>query len=91
MVESRIERGVANPDFDALQRLAVALDRPLIVNFGGRDPRELPTDDGHLGVQELVLHIGRNAGYAGTFELSTRSIEPWRRPMWVSRRRRIIG
>jgi transcriptional regulator with XRE-family HTH domain len=38
MVESRIERGVANPDLDALQRIALALGRPLVFSFGGRDP-----------------------------------------------------
>ena len=88
MVEGRIERGVANPDLDALQRLAVALGRPLIVSFGGRDPLELPADDrsafvasacaGHLAIQELVLRLGRSAGYSGSFELATRPAEPWR-------------
>lgn len=78
MVESRIERGVANPDLDALQRIAVALGRPLVVSFGGRDPAELPADAGHLGIQELVLRLGRTAGYEGSFELQTRPSEPWR-------------
>lgn len=78
MVESRIERGVATPDLDALQRLAIALDRPLIVSFGGRDPSELTADAGHLAIQELVLRVGRAAGYAGSFELPTRPAESWR-------------
>jgi transcriptional regulator with XRE-family HTH domain len=78
MVESRIERGVANPDLDALQRIAIALDRPLIVSFGGRDPHEQPPDAGHLAMQELVLRLGRAAGYDGSFELQTRPMEPWR-------------
>lgn len=78
MVESRIERGVANPDLDALERLATALDRPLIVTFGSRDPVELTADAGHLAMQELVLRLGRAAGYTGSFELATKPAEPWR-------------
>jgi transcriptional regulator with XRE-family HTH domain len=78
MVESRIERGTGATDLDALQRLALALGRPLIVSFGGRDPLEQTADAGHLAIQELVLRLGRHAGYAGSFELPTRSAEPWR-------------
>ena len=78
MVESRIERGVTNPDLDALQRIAMALDRPLLVQFGGRDPNEPPADAGHLAMQELVLRVGRRAGYEGSFELPTKPNEPWR-------------
>jgi len=78
MVESRIERGVVDPDLNALQRIALALDRPLVVSFGGRDPADSPTDAGHLAIQELVLRTGRAAGYSGSFELSTRVAEPWR-------------
>ena len=78
MVESRIERGVANADLDALQRIALALGRPLVVSFGGRDPADLPADAGHLGIQELILRLGRGAGYGGSFELATKPAEPWR-------------
>ncbi len=78
MVESRIERGVANPHLDALQRIAFALGRPLIVSFGSRDPAELTADAGHLAMQELVLRVGRRAGYTGSFELATRPAEAWR-------------
>ena len=78
MVESRIERGIGNPDLDVLQRIALALDRPLIVSFGGRDPSEAPADAGHLAIQELVLRLGRAVGYTGSFELPTRPAEPWR-------------
>lgn len=78
MVVGRIERGVANPDLDALQRIALALGRPLVVSFGGRDPEETTTDAGHLAIQELVLRVGRTAGYTGAFELTTRPAEPWR-------------
>jgi len=52
MVESRIERGIGNPDLDALQRIAAALDRPFVVSFGGRDPSETTADAGHLAIQE---------------------------------------
>ncbi len=78
MVASRIERGVTNPDLDALQRIAVAFGRPLTIDFGGRDPAESPADAGHLAIQDLVLRIGRTAGFTGTFELATRPTEPWR-------------
>jgi transcriptional regulator with XRE-family HTH domain len=78
MVESRIERGVGTTDLDALQRIAIALDRPLVVSFGGRDPSEPTADAGHLAIQELVLRLGRRAGYSGSFELPTRPAEPWR-------------
>jgi len=78
MVESRIERGIGNPDLDALQRIAAALDRPFVVSFGGRDPSETTADAGHLAIQELVLRLGRAAGYTGSFELPTRPTEPWR-------------
>jgi len=78
MVEGQIERGVANPDLEALQRIAVALGRPLVVSFAGRDAEDLPAGAGHLAMQELVLRIGRGAGYTGFFELATRPAEPWR-------------
>jgi transcriptional regulator with XRE-family HTH domain len=78
MVESRIERGTGHPDLDALQRIAAALDRPLLVSFGGRDPAEQTKDAGHLAIQELILRVGRVAGYGGSFELQTRPAEPWR-------------
>ncbi|HET7169019.1 MAG TPA: helix-turn-helix domain-containing protein [Candidatus Limnocylindrales bacterium] len=78
MVVSRIERGIGNPDLDALQRLAVALGRPLAISFGGADPAETPADAGHLAIQELILALGRGAGYSGSFELPTRPAEPWR-------------
>ncbi len=48
MVESRIERGVGSQDLDALQRIAVAFGRPLVVSFGGRDPEEATADAGTL-------------------------------------------
>ena len=83
MVVSRVERGIGNPDLDALQRLAVALDRPLVVSFGGADRAETPADAGHLAIQELILALGRDAGYLGSFELATRP----RRAVALGRRR----
>ena len=41
MVVRRIERGDTNLDVDVLQRLGVALGRPLLVTFG-RDVAEGP-------------------------------------------------
>jgi transcriptional regulator with XRE-family HTH domain len=77
MVESRVERGLTRLDLDALQRIGVAMDRPLLVSFG-RDVLERPADAGHLAMQEILLRIGRTTGYSGTFELPTRPSEPWR-------------
>jgi transcriptional regulator with XRE-family HTH domain len=77
MVESRLERGIGPCDLDALQRIAVALDQPVQVTFG-RDRLEAPADAGHLAILELVLGLGRAAGYAASFELPTRPAEPWR-------------
>lgn len=77
MVESRIERGVGSVDLDALQRIGVALGRPLLVTFG-RDLLEGPADAGHLAMQELVLRLGRVAGFDGRVELATGPIDVWR-------------
>jgi hypothetical protein len=49
----------------------------LLVTFG-RDLIEAPTDAGHLAIQELVLRLGRAAGYTGSFELPSRPAESWR-------------
>jgi transcriptional regulator with XRE-family HTH domain len=77
MVESRVERGTTNLDLDVLQRIGIALGRPLLVTFG-RDVHAPPVDAGHLAIQELVLRLGREAGYSGSIELPTRPAEPWR-------------
>lgn len=77
MVENRLERGIGGTDLDALQRIAVALDRPLLVSFG-RDLIEGPADAGHLAMQELILRLGRAFGYQGLFEFATRPSESWR-------------
>src|SRR4029079_3635909 len=60
MVESRIERGTTNVALAVLQRVGLALGRPLLATFG-RDVLEATTDAGHLAIQELVLRLGRGA------------------------------
>ncbi len=75
---SRIERGLGGGvTLDAWQRIALALDRPLRLEFG-RDANEDPADAGHLAIQELVLRSARSAGYARTFEMPTRPTDPAR-------------
>jgi transcriptional regulator with XRE-family HTH domain len=75
---SRLERGGGGGmTLDALQRVAVALEITLRVGFQ-RDPLTETTDAGHLAMQELVLRLGRAAGYTGSFELATKSNDPWR-------------
>ena len=70
---SAMERGLGGGlTLDAWQRVAVALDIRLNIDLA-RDPIEEPTDAGHLRIQELVLRLGRAAGYHGSFELATRS------------------
>lgn len=75
---SAVERGHGSGHtLDTWQRLALAVGRPLMVSLQ-RDPQEEPLDAGHLAMQELVLRLGRRAGFAGAFELATRPTEPWR-------------
>ncbi len=57
--------------------LAETLGRPLRVEFG-RDPQEHTADAGHLAMQELILRLGRRAGYTGAFELPSRPADPSR-------------
>lgn len=77
MVVSRTERGVAGLTVDALQRVAMAVGRPLILDLQ-RDVFGQTADAGHLAMQELILGLGRRAGFDGRFELATRPAEPWR-------------
>lgn len=75
---SAMERGLGGGHtLDAWQRLAVALGIRLDIELG-RDPIEEPIDAGHLRIQELVLRLGRAAGYRGSFELATRPTDPAR-------------
>jgi transcriptional regulator with XRE-family HTH domain len=74
----RIERGQGGGHtIDTWQRVALGAGVPLVVKLQ-RDPLEETVDAGHLAMQELVLRCGRQAGYGRTFELATRSAEPWR-------------
>jgi transcriptional regulator with XRE-family HTH domain len=69
---SAIERGLGGGHtLDTWQRIAVALELPLVIDIG-RDPIEEPADAGHLRIQELVLKLGRSGGRRGSFELQTR-------------------
>ena len=73
-----IERGRAGGHtLDALQRLALAVGRPLRLELA-RDPQAGPADAGHLAIQELVIRLGRRAGYTAFFELPTRPGDPLR-------------
>ncbi|MBA3777918.1 MAG: helix-turn-helix domain-containing protein [Chloroflexi bacterium] len=78
MAVSRAELGRGGGiTMDAWQRLAVSLGCPMRIEFG-RDPEDEPVDAGHLKTQELILRLGREAGYRGTFELATRPADPAR-------------
>ena len=67
---SAIERGHAGSHtLDTLQRVALASGRPLLVGLQ-RDPFEETADAGHLAMQELVLRLGRRAGFTRSFELA---------------------
>lgn len=75
---SDLERGHGGGlTLDAWQRVALALGVPLRVQLQ-RDPREEPQDAGHLAMQELVIRLGRVAGYHARIELPTRPAQPWR-------------
>jgi transcriptional regulator with XRE-family HTH domain len=75
---STIERGRGGSHtLDTWQRLALAVDRPMRIDLR-RDSREEPADAGHLAIQELVLRLGRRAGFTGGFELATRPSDPSR-------------
>ena len=76
--QGRIERGEGGGhSLDTWQRVSLAVGRPLVVGLQ-RDTFEDTADAGHLAIQELVLRLGRRAGFAGAFELATRPFEPWR-------------
>ena len=77
LVIGRLERGEGTLDVERLERISVAFGVPLAVGFD-RDPHDEPADAGHLAMQELVLRLGRQAGFDRQFELATRPAEPWR-------------
>jgi transcriptional regulator with XRE-family HTH domain len=75
---SRAERGLGGGlTLDAWQRIGIALGIPLRVQLQ-RDPAPEPVDAGHLRIQEMILRLGRAAGYRGLFELPTRPSDPSR-------------
>jgi DNA-binding XRE family transcriptional regulator len=75
---SAIERGWGGSHtLDTWQRLAVALSVALRIDLG-RDPLAETADAGHLAIQELVLRLGRAAGYGRGFEVPTRPADPVR-------------
>jgi len=75
---SALERGFGGgQSLDTWQRVSIAVGTPLIATLQ-RDPMEDTVDAGHLAMQELVLRLGRGAGYARSFELVTKPAEPWR-------------
>lgn len=55
--------------------MSVVLDVPLKLEFA-RDALTEPADAGHLGIQELMLRLGRQLGCTRTFELPTRPTDP---------------
>jgi len=73
---SQIELGqVGGAPLEVWFALSEALQVPLRVEFG-RDRLEEPADAGHLAIQELILRLGRAAGFGRTFELPTRPANP---------------
>ena len=89
---SRIERGLGGGQtVDTWQRVALAVGTPLVVRLQ-RDPIEETADAGHLAIQELILRLGRQIGALRSFELASRSTEPWRSSdvgLRVERRRQL--
>jgi len=69
---SQMERGHGGSlSVDVWQRAFLVIDRRLLL-AASRDPAEEAADAGHLAIQELVLRLGRAAGFRGTFELPVR-------------------
>jgi transcriptional regulator with XRE-family HTH domain len=69
---SAIERGRGGTfSLDSLQLVAMASGRRLEVRLSS-DAQAEPADAGHLAIQELVLRLGRAAGFGRRFELPTK-------------------
>jgi len=92
-VVGRAERGIGPIDLETLERISIALDVALVLDFG-RDRDDGVTDAGHLATQELVLRTARAAGFEVHFELATKPLEPWRSSdvaIAAEQRRLLIG
>lgn len=75
---SDIERGWGGSySMDAIQLIARVVGRTALIKLTADSAAE-PADAGHLAIQELVLRLGRRAGFARTFELPTRPADPAR-------------
>lgn len=75
---SKLERGLGGAlSLLVWQKVALVLGLPWTLELG-RDALEEPADAGHQGIQELVLRLGKVAGYRRTFELATKPSDPSR-------------
>ena len=75
---SDIERGWGGSySLDVLQLVARVVGRTALVKLTA-DVRAEPADAGHLAIQELVLRLARQVGFARAFELPTRASDPRR-------------
>jgi transcriptional regulator with XRE-family HTH domain len=73
---SEMERGEGGTlSVELWQQVAIVLGLALDLTLG-RDALEEPVDAGHLAVQELLLRLGRLAGYGRTYELPTKPGDP---------------
>jgi transcriptional regulator with XRE-family HTH domain len=73
---SDLERGEgANLSVLVWQEVASLLGLNFDLSLG-RDPFEEPADAGHLGIQELILRLGRQNDLKRTFELPTKPADP---------------
>jgi len=90
---SVMERGLGESlSVDVWQRAFTTVDRRLGLE-PSRDIQDDVADAGHLGIQNLVLGLGRAVGYAGSFEVATRPADPSRSSdacLRDDRRRRLI-
>jgi transcriptional regulator with XRE-family HTH domain len=75
---SVMERGRGGSlSMDLWQTAFTAMDRELRFE-PSRDASEEVADAGHLMIQDLVLRLGREAGFVATFELPSRPADPSR-------------
>lgn len=73
---SLLERGHGGRlSLDTWQLIGLAVGRQMRFELSA-DALAEPADAGHLAMQELVLRLGRQAGFARTFELPIRPVAP---------------